>query len=212
MANSQDGYYHQHLARGHDGATRQMYAPSVQGARGQPSQPGVESNLAGPGMVRTPSVYSPPGHSPPGVVTSPPPQIGYQQTNRPYVALSPSNGGRGTSQQSGNMSSVPSSSGQYAPNPPATHVPPITSASPMRQQWSEGGYRASGGGVSPTYVTAELQPSPTTRTSGVQNMHANSVHPKVVLPRNLTAPILPGIICLDAKCHTVISQLSSTST
>ncbi|KAH9173766.1 hypothetical protein EDB89DRAFT_687550 [Lactarius sanguifluus] len=35
----------------------------------------------------------------------------------------------------------------------------------MKHQWSEGGYRALGG-VPPHYVTAEPQPSPTTRTTG----------------------------------------------
>ncbi|KAH9174171.1 hypothetical protein EDB89DRAFT_2241796 [Lactarius sanguifluus] len=163
-SNAQNKYYH--LARGHDGGTRQMYAHSAQGTRVQPSQLGpgvVESTLAGSGIARTPSVYSSSSHHIQGVVTSPPSQIGYQHPNRPLVAPSASNGGRGASLQS---SSPPSSSGPYAPNTSATHIPPVTPASPMKHQWSEGGYRASEGAVSLPYVTAALQPSPTTRTNG----------------------------------------------
>ncbi|KAH9020591.1 hypothetical protein EDB85DRAFT_519887 [Lactarius pseudohatsudake] len=180
-SNAQDEYYHQ--ARRHDGGTRQstardvmrgpslrqpqttVYAHPAQGTRVQPSQlrPGVESTLAGSGIARNPSVYAPPSHHIQGVVTSPPPQVGYQHPNRPPVAPSASNGGRSTSLQS---SSVPSSSGPYAPNPPATHIPPVTPASPIKHQWSERGYRASGGAVPLPYVTAELQTSPTTRTTG----------------------------------------------
>ncbi|KAH8983969.1 hypothetical protein EDB86DRAFT_167374 [Lactarius hatsudake] len=162
-SNAQDKYYP--LAHGHDGGTRQLYAHSVQGTRVQPSQlgPGVESTLTGSGIVRTASVYSPPSHHIQGVVTSPPPQVGYQLSNRPFGAPSASNGGRGTSLQ---PSSVPSSSGQYASNPSATYIPPVTPASPMKHQWSERGHRASGGAAPLPYVTAELQPSPTTRATG----------------------------------------------
>ncbi|KAH9173739.1 hypothetical protein EDB89DRAFT_2228590, partial [Lactarius sanguifluus] len=139
------------------------------GARRGNTQHGLTphiTTLAGSGIVRTPSVYSPLSHPIQGVVTSPPSQIGYQQPNRPLVALSVSNGGSGTSLQFNNMSSVPSGSGPYAPNPPATHIPPVTPASLMKYQWSEGGYDASGGAVTLPYVTAELQPSLTTRITG----------------------------------------------
>ncbi|KAH8991278.1 hypothetical protein EDB92DRAFT_689270 [Lactarius akahatsu] len=127
--------------------------------RVQPSQlgPGV---VAGSGMARSPSVQSPPSHHIRGVVALSPSQIGYQHPSRPPVAPSVSNGGRGTSLQS---SSIPSSSGPYASS--ATHTP-ATPASPMKHQWSEGGYRASGGAVPLPYVIAELQSSPTTRTTG----------------------------------------------
>ncbi|KAH9029304.1 hypothetical protein EDB83DRAFT_1890410 [Lactarius deliciosus] len=143
-SNAQDEY--SNLARRHDGGTRQMYAHSTQGTRLQPSQlgPGVESTLAaGSRIARTPSVYSPL-----------PSQVGYQHPNRPFIAPSASNGGRGTSLQSSS----------YALNISATHIPSVTPTSPMKQQWPEGGYRAPGG-VPPHYVTAEPQPSPTARTS-----------------------------------------------
>ncbi|KAH9053805.1 hypothetical protein EDB87DRAFT_1649564 [Lactarius vividus] len=166
--------------------TRSVYPHSVQGAQGQL---GVES---GPRVARTPSDYSPPGHSVQGVVTSSS-QIGYQQ-HPVHSGLPASNSGRGVSHQPNYMSSVPSSSGPYASNTSATHPSPVAPASPTKQQWQEGGYRAPGGAVPTRYVTTELQPSPTIRTtasrvhsqphgSSTSNIHQTRYNvPKCELP------------------------------
>ena len=111
----------------------------------------------------------------------------------------------------------------------------FTPASPSRQSWKEGYYRAAGGIVPPLHVPSRPQPSSSPATMTLLRVSIflhhiylqfemrtlNWVHSKETLPRISTAPplvlplqrVLPsaGVIFLDANCHGAISRLSSTT-